>query len=53
MTQTTIKWLKARCPQCGLEFEYPECNYKPTTCGKFKCELKHQHPELYKATVEV
>ncbi len=45
----TSKTVKARCPECGLEFKYPEnACFHPTTCGKFECEIKHQHPEVYK-----
>jgi len=41
-----VKWIKARCLECGREFEYPECSYKPKTCGEFECAHKHLHPEL-------
>jgi len=41
-----INWAKARCPECGQEYEYPEGGYKPATCSKFECLHKHAHPEL-------
>ena len=38
---------KGKCVECGQEFEYPEDSlYKPKTCGRLDCEIKHQHPEL-------
>jgi len=43
---TKIKWLKAKCPECGKEYEYPEGGYKPATCSSFDCIHKHLHPEL-------
>ena len=43
----TTKWVKGKCSECEQEFEYPEDSlYKPKTCGRLDCELKHQHPEL-------
>lgn len=43
----TTKWAKAKCFECGQTFEYPEDSlYKPKTCGRFNCEIKHQHPTL-------
>lgn len=49
----TEQWVKARCA-CGTTFEYPKnIPYKPETCGKFDCEIKHQHPELGKARSEL
>ena len=30
-----VVWLKARCSECGMPYEYPEGGYKPTTCKKF------------------
>ena len=41
-------WITARCT-CGREYEYPASSlYKPKTCGRLDCELKHLHPELNK-----
>ena len=45
---TAIKWLKARCPICKLEYKYPEGGYQPKTCGSFDCIYKYLHPELNK-----
>ncbi len=42
-----IKWLKAKCPECGCEYEHPE-DYKPATCAKADCIKRHLHPELKK-----
>ena len=43
----TTKEVKAKCSECGVVFKYPEGSlYTPVTCGKFDCEIKHQHPEL-------
>jgi len=43
----TYKEVKAKCSECGQEFKYQENSlYKPETCGRLDCELKHQHPEL-------
>jgi len=42
-----LKWLKARCPICGIEYEYlPE--YKPVICSSWACVHKFLHPELRK-----
>lgn len=41
-----IKWTKARCPECGQLYEYPEGGYRPSTCSNFDCVHKHLHPEL-------
>lgn len=42
-----IKWLKARCPVCGQEYEYTEA-YKPKTCANFTCVQKYHHnPKVY------
>jgi len=43
-----MKWAKARCPECGEMYEYPEGGYKPKTCGKFDCVRAHLHPKLKK-----
>ena len=41
-----IKWVKARCPECGGTFEYPEGGYKLATCANPDCIKKYLHPEL-------
>jgi len=41
-----IKWAKARCPECGREYEYTEGGYKPQTCNNFECLWKHNHPKI-------
>lgn len=41
------KWVKAKCPECGCEYEYPE-DFKLPTCAKSECVRKHLHPELSK-----
>ena len=38
-----VNWIKARCSEYGLEYEYPEGIYKPTTCNKFDCIQKSLH----------
>ena len=43
-----IIWLKAICPVCGQEYEYPEGGYKPPTCSMFECVHRYLHPELRK-----
>ena len=43
----TIKWVKAKCPECGRTYVHPE-GYKPATCREFDCAHGHQHPELKK-----
>lgn len=48
MEEQTPTTLKTKCVECGITFEYPECSYKPNTCGSFECEFKHQHPVLKK-----
>ncbi len=44
--QGKIVWLKARCPICGLEYEYAEAVYEPKTCDTKECVQKQLHPEL-------
>ncbi len=41
-----IKWLKAKCPICGQQFEYPESIYRPKTCNNPDCVQKQLRPEL-------
>lgn len=41
-----IIWLKATCPICHLQYDYPEGVYKPPTCNKFECLWKYNHPEI-------
>jgi len=43
-----VEWVKARCPECGEEYEYPKGGYKPATCSKYECLHRHLHPELKK-----
>jgi len=48
MIQKATKWLKAKCPICKQEFEYPEGGYKPSTCSNFDCIHKYlHHPKEY------
>ena len=42
-----IVWIKAKCPECGATFEYPESGYKPETCGKFECIYRHKHKSIF------
>lgn len=46
-------WHLANCIICGRLFEYPTVQHGyakiPATCGEFKCEHQHQHPELKKS----
>ena len=41
---------EARCPICKQVYKYPKSGYGgiyvPSTCGRFECEYKYQHPEL-------
>lgn len=46
---TELNWLYATCPYCGEDYPYLII-YKPTTCGKFDCNHRHLHPELYDGT---
>lgn len=47
---TKINWLKANCPVCRREYEYPEGGYKPKTCASFDCVHKYHHnPERYES----
>ena len=47
-------WIKARCPVCHREYEYPEGKYKPKTCSDFDCAYKFIHyPERYQSFNEI
>ena len=41
-----ITWATARCPECGREYQYPQDDHKPATCGQYECIRRHLHPEL-------
>ncbi len=41
-------WLKARCPVCHMEFEYPEGNFKPKVCHSYNCQHLYLHSPVYR-----
>ena len=46
-------WITKRCPVCGTEFEYPECEYQPKTCPSFECTWEYLHnPEKYESFMD-
>jgi len=48
-----ITWVKAQCPVCGREYEYPKSGHKPSTCSNFDCIYKYVHnPAKYKSFQE-
>lgn len=45
-------WITLKCSECGQEFDYPECEYKPETCADPDCIKKNLHLELKKGSVK-
>jgi len=43
-----LEWEEARCPVCGIRYEYIKGGYKPSTCGKFDCLYKYLHSPQFK-----